>query len=967
VNWYDGDKFLQPEMHTRSGQIYVMNFLEDRKGSVWINCWYSGLYRYANGRFTNYLMDTTRLESQSNSTFDMVELPDGRYLVATDENVWISINRADTPVAFTIFDPTNPELKKQINSLAVTSKGDVLIGFDRGLALYRRTGNGWNYGGMLWPGIDVNKLSVRGDTCWIGSRQGLYCIPSVAKAASRKLQASSYKLQASSYKLQATSEKLNAGRDEKGQMMEPVHVFGTEDVETLFVDAHRNVWFSCGSEVVRLNSDFPHSAAQVYNTTNGLPSNVIRTIFADDEGIAWIGTDEGLSRLNKEYYHFYPLTEQFGSLSPEPDGRNYANIISINSDQRGRLWLGSYAGLFRMREDHVSEATTVGGASVGFVYTLLKDQAGQLWAATDAGIVRIGPEGPELRFTNKADCATLDRDGNIWFAARNATVLRLDQKGGLQTMQAELIDQRVSAIYRDGSGYLWLGYGLAGLKKFRVDGDRLVLVKEYSGVNGYANLRIRSLADDGRGHLLAGTRTNGLYVFDITGPPDPSNAGQATAEPPPAHVSTMQGLCGNWVKGIAVAPEGIYVATNNGLDLLDNSQYNNAVIRHIPFRNERVPSELNAVYVRLDTVWVGTAKGVLQYIPRRQEKNQKVPPVYLMKVTINDRVDSSIHPFTSAESLPALSYQHDNLAFDFAGLSFRDEENVRYSYRLEGLDKGWSPATERRYVNYSHLSPGKYTFLVRARNNDGVWSETPAALSFRINAPFWLQGWFIALCVLSLAAMLYALYRYRLQQALKIERLRTRISTDLHDDIGSTLSSISIISDMILREGSHGSPDGMVREIKENSLSLMDKMDDIVWSINPRNDALENLMVRVQRFAAQLFEAKGIDYEMEIESNIRKIKLSMEDRQHVYLIMKEAINNLVKYAGARKASIRAGMTGNQLRVQISDDGKGILPEEEQKGNGIPNMKSRAEAMKAALVIHSAASQGTTVELTLKIR
>jgi signal transduction histidine kinase len=465
---------------------------------------------------------------------------------------------------------------------------------------------------------------------------------------------------------------------------------------------------------------------------------------------------------------------------------------------------------------------------------------------------------------------------------------------------------------------------------------------------------VRSFCDDGRGHLLAGTRTDGVYIFDWK------------ADATIGHINTGSGLGGNWVKAAALGGRQVYLATNNGLDLLDADNYT-ARPKHIAFRNDAVPQEFNTVYLQGDTVWLGTAKGILEYTPSRQQKNILPPPVYIMKVTIDGTVDSIVPPFSIAGQLPQLSYGQNNIAFDFAGLSFLDEENVRYTYRMEGLDKDWSPVTDRRYVNYSHLSPGKYRFRVSAQNNDGVWSEMPASMAFVIATPFWQTWWFITLVLVTLAALMYAFYRYRLQQALQIERLRVKISTDLHDDIGSTLSSISILSDIVLREAGQEQHQGMVQEIKDSSISLMEKMDDIVWSINPRNDELESLMLRIKRFAAQLFEAKGIDYEIDIENSIRHLKLPMEHRQSVYLIMKEAINNLVKYADAGKAFIRAESEGQFLRVQISDDGKGFADGMVRTGNGISNMKSRADLMGATLHLNSSPGKGTTVILTLKMK
>ncbi len=248
-----------------------------------------------------------------------------------------------------------------------------------------------------------------------------------------------------------------------------------------------------------------------------------------------------------------------------------------------------------------------------------------------------------------------------------------------------------------------------------------------------------------------------------------------------------------------------------------------------------------------------------------------------------------------------------------------------------------------------------------------MWSTKPAVLSFIIATPFWKTWWFEGALVLLVALVAYTVYRYRLRQALEVERLRTRISTDLHDDIGSTLSSISILSDMALHEPSPDQSSGMITEIRENSLSLMEKMDDIVWSINPKNDSMEDLLLRTKRFASALFEAKDIDYTITIQQNIQSVYLPMEYRQHIYLIMKEAINNLVKYSGATQALIDVGYTGSSLLVKIKDNGSGFSTDKKLSGNGILNMKNRAALMNASLRIESTPNEGTLVTLGVKIK
>ena len=158
----------------------------------------------------------------------------------------------------------------------------------------------------------------------------------------------------------------------------------------------------------------------------------------------------------------------------------------------------------------------------------------------------------------------------------------------------------------------------------------------------------------------------------------------------------------------------------------------------------------------------------------------------------------------------------------------------------------------------------------------------------------------------------------------------------------------------------------MMNEIKDSTILLMERMDDIVWSINPRNDSLENLLMRVRHFATTLFEARGIDYDISIQKNIDAVRLPMDFRQHVYLILKEAINNLVKYAGARRATIRVGFDDRVMELAVIDDGCGFEADSPADGNGVPGMHKRAELMEADLLIRSAPGAGTEVRLKVML-
>jgi ligand-binding sensor domain-containing protein/signal transduction histidine kinase len=904
VNWYDGTRFLQPSMSTRSGQIYVTHLMEDRNHQVWVASWYSGLYKYANGTFSNYLPDSAHIGSQANSITALTELDSGRYLAGTDRNAWLFDGRR-----FLLLDPANTLLDQQIHSILYTRNGDILIGLPQGLAWYRKSGRGWTYAGLLLKGLDINRLSGTGDEAWFTCPRGLFYLSSVSAFLEGR-----------------TSPRLLL----------------SEPVDNVFPGAGANCWYTQGNTGASLLHN--GRLARSISRNNGLPSSFVTIVYPDAEGIIWLGTEYGLAKLTPGGYRFFPVLE-----NTDVD----VNVIAIEKDAAGGLWLGTYDGLYRMQDGIFREVRQPNDFPCGFVFTLFRDHRNRLWACTASGIYLVERDRLKRYQNAIAIGITEDDAGDLWFGCSDGRILRLnDDSAGPgdrhfhEMAQADRIDERISGIYRDKAGSLWAGYALDGIRKFGIQGDSLKLIKAFT--RDYGNLLVRAMHGDEKGRLLVGTRTGGLYIFDSTG---------ATGPP----LTMDKGLSGNWIKGIASGAGGIFLATNNGLDVISPSS---SQVRHINFSDGLVPTELNTVCLEHDTVWLGTAKGVLEYTPGGQLHNTLPPPVYCMRAIINGRPDSSFRPFSRDSRLPRLSYTQNNLAFDFAGLSFRNESGVSYRYRLEGLDKDWNLPTDRRYVNYGNLPPGDYRFLVVAANDDGIWSSQPASVSFTIAAPFWRTTWFIGLCALLTIAVVYSIYRLRLHQLLRIERLRHRISTDLHDDIGSTLSSISILSDMALQEET--APE-MITQIRDHSLSLLDKMDDIVWSINPRNDTLESLLLRIRRFSAQLFEARGIEYEIDIQPDIRHLKLQMADRQHVYLILKEAINNLIKHSGARKACILVHAVRRSLVVRISDDGRGFKPDTDQTGNGIINMKNRAANMKAALHIDTTPGYGTIVTLMLKNR
>jgi signal transduction histidine kinase len=284
------------------------------------------------------------------------------------------------------------------------------------------------------------------------------------------------------------------------------------------------------------------------------------------------------------------------------------------------------------------------------------------------------------------------------------------------------------------------------------------------------------------------------------------------------------------------------------------------------------------------------------------------------------------------------------------------------------LDDHWKNIGNEHTLRFSNLPSGYYTLKIKAANSDGEWNDEPLVLSFTATPPFYKTWWFILLSIVAIAVAVYLLYHYRLQQAIKLERIRTRIATDLHDDIGATLSSISMYSDAVKNQVKDKLPhlELVLEKMGENSRSMVSSMSDIVWAINPGNDEGEQLVQRMESYARDICAVKNVPLTFSSGDRINHINLSLELKKNIYLIFKESLNNALKYAGAKHILVSIELTGNTIRLKIKDDGKGFDPKEVRKGNGLKNIHARAQEIGAALLLTSEPGKGTSVELNCVI-
>jgi len=614
-----------------------------------------------------------------------------------------------------------------------------------------------------------------------------------------------------------------------------------------------------------------------------------------------------------------------------------------------------------------------------------QDSKNNFWFCTINGLVLYDPKTKIHRYFrhDKNDSTSLSANSATYFAEDNNGKIWISTFGGgldlydplrktfkaykASSKENSLSTNYLLAMLKTSSGILYIGSWQGGLIQFNPVTETLKIFRHHSSdLTTISHDITWPFYEDKNGFIWIGTVGGGLNVFD------PSKE--------LFRAFTMKdGLPGNAVISMIDDNDGkTWIGTYDGLASCKLPQNPFDKNLKIDFRNydtrDGLPSNsLSSTSTYKDgngSLYFGTDEGFFYSNMKEWQNNKFTPPVYitgfsLMNKPVNAADSGSIlkEPIEFTKEIK-LNYKQNILSFSFSALNFIHPEKNQYAYMLENYDKEWIfTDASRRFVNYTNLAPGNYVFKVKASNNDGHWNDTPAEIKIIITPPFWQTLWFRILLVMTVVAVLYSFYRYRIGQILLLQRIRNKIATDLHDDIGSTLNSISVFSEVAKKDSNKR--EHALQMIGESARKIVDSMSDIVWSINPENDSLDKIIFRMRSLSYNLLKAKKIECSFSADENLSGIKLAMETRRNFYLIFKEALNNLVKYSQAAHASILISREHGSITCIIRDDGVGFDNTQEYAGNGLGNMKKRAEEIGAVLSIESGIGKGTSIELNLK--
>ena len=432
-------------------------------------------------------------------------------------------------------------------------------------------------------------------------------------------------------------------------------------------------------------------------------------------------------------------------------------------------------------------------------------------------------------------------------------------------------------------------------------------------------------------------------------------------------ITPSEGMANSGVyKLFPVQDSLLYVTSNNGLckiNVLRNSVSNY-------FESDGLHSNAFEEACGMDKngkIYAGGLRGFSIINTDYLSRNNRPPNVYINNVLIqtsNGSADTS-NLFMESVVLPSNTL-HANIYF--CGINYSNPEKTVYAYRIKEQNESWVSLGTDNHIVVSGFPPGAYTLQVRAANEDGLWSG-PVELMIRFLPKWYQSGWFKVLVFIFLAGILYALYRYRIGQLRKTLTMRTKISRDLHDEVGSTLSGIGLMSELAkhqLKSDNIPEAQNAIDKIIVNADEVLTKMSDIVWAINPKNDTFEKMITRLKSYAQNTTASHGILLHFDAEANVQQYNLTMQQRKNIYLICKESINNAVRYSECRNLYFILRRDRSLFHICVRDDGKGFDVEQASEGNGLQNMKARAEEVRAVLKIDSQKEMGTVITVLLRI-
>lgn len=961
---FDGRKFIQFGTHGPKGATMpysmVGQILPADSGQLLVS--FPSLHQFGLFNPRSFVYQPVALKPKTpipvRAEFRMWRDSEGRLLlnISGRELLWFN-HRQMAFVPYTVFRLPKGWRINQNGVFDDAVKRQVWLGCDSGLAIYdRQSGQIWNrhFNPRNLPVLQQPKLQEHITEVYIDRkrRTWLFAWPSWAKGQVKLC-------------LDSTGTRF-LDKDTLGLNL-PVK--GYSEYHRVFETREGGLWVY-GLQVL-MSHDAGSGRFVLHRNVPGMAAisadyDAVHQVMQDKDGALWIATDRGL------YFTSYG-DESFNTVNLVMASQGHqSSITDLVQMPNGDYWLASWGygirtlnknlavipnAVYRQRPEGRLPAHLV---SEAYLPWTICGQPGtnKIWIGCNRGVLLLHDTVTQTTqyqlhpVFNNSTIRFIEADsrGRLWLATQGGRLIKYE--AGRFTLMQD-VGTIIYKVFFDRQHLMWLATQDKGLYALDSAGRRVV--QHYTTEGSKARLfsnsgyDIEQLNDSiivyGAGALnFVNKNTGAVRVIDYG-----------------------KGLPSNTVQRLRMDSHGfLWIITANGL-----CRYNpvNQRITSYGRSDGMLVAEQTSATDYFDAdgrlIFAGN-NALLLFNPASYRTNKPPADVSITDFTLFNRYI----PADSLTQLPEIKLQHDqnSFAIHFASLSFMQRNKLAYYYKMEGVDKAWQLADGSNVVNFQLLPPGRYTFKVYCETLEGIRSRRVTELHFHIRPPFWGTKWFWSAMALLLGLLIYFIHSLRVNKLLAVEKLRNRVARDLHDDMGSTLSTINILSAMAKTKMHTDTvkTSEYLSKISDNSQRMMEAMDDIVWSIKPANDSMHRIAARMREFATSVLEAKDVDLDFTVQEEVYDVKLNMEARRDFFLLFKEAVNNAAKYAGAGTVSVNLCLRQRNLLLTVADDGKGFDVATADNGNGLGNMQKRADAMNGKVRIQSAPGKGTTVIVTIPL-
>ncbi|QHT69390.1 hypothetical protein GXP67_23485 [Rhodocytophaga rosea] len=1000
LNRYDGYGFKSfnfiPGNSASLSNSWVKALAVDKVGNLWVAT-SSGLNRYhrETESFTSYFHHKPQKNSLAdNNIWNLFTDKEGTLWVGTNNGLSKYIPAKDHFVNYYIPSQPGQQVSNAINAITEDNDGNLWVGtWGSGIFKFNKeTGEFRNFTDITSiqaaAGLYVKVLKYdRKGNLWIGTQDtGLHTYNPTSR------QYKIFKKQAGDINSISDNGILSLLEDSRGDLW-----FGTHD-------GGINYFHSSNASFIRYQTDFlkPQS----------FQGHWVPCFFEDNAGNIWVGHDNGISKFN-------PGGMKFQHFKNNPFDENSvpnSNISLLYEDNQGIIWIGTW-GASLSKYDRQKDTFThykhdpanKRSISDRRIWGICEDAEKNLWVATSSGMDRLDrktgtfthfndiyKDNPAAQIGFPALSSTaIDNKNRFWIGTWGGGIYIHDPQNKTTTHVVHNPDDsnspsndRIKHIFIDSHQNIWVSTSEGGLDKIVIKTDGSLSFRhfryEVSQTQSIGSDSPQIVFEDSKQRIWVGTEGGGLSFYN-----------PGTDDFQRVHIRQISSIL-NSVYGILEDEAGnLWLSTNNGIihynpvsghgkgyDITDGLQGNTFLSGHCQTKD--------------GAMLFGGHNGFNLFYPQRITESTFKPPVLISELRIFNEViePGRAHKNTYAGESPVLSrplylsdeinlsYKDYILSFSFTCLDFTAPHKNKFAFMMENFEDEWNFTDgSKRFATYTNLPPGEYIFKVKGTNSDGLWNQEPAAVKLIITPPFWQTWWFRTLFISIILVIVYSLHRLWLQvkfenllamervKAQEAEAIRKRVAMDFHDEMGNQLASITAIVNLInIRQSKKEYYiEDLLSRLTQHAQTLFYGTKDFIWSIDPKSDKAEVILLNIKDFGEDLFDRTGISFHFSKDIQDPGLTFPSGASRHITLICKEVFTNIVKHAHCQTVQVRAIADDDQLRISIKDDGCGFDRTLLKKnGNGLENMRSRARKINADISIESHLNQGTEIVLTILI-